>query len=107
MQNHPPLLHLGVKIFRKKDFWWSQGGELSSKGLTGVIIDDNFLWLILGGMGRGEKLSPIVMGWVIMGETYLGVIIGWWAGVKTNFLPHSRGGWTLGGVILHHWLWQL
>jgi hypothetical protein len=51
------------------------GGKLSSKGLTGVIIDDNFLWLILGGMGRGEKLSPIVMGWVIMGETYLGVII--------------------------------
>jgi hypothetical protein len=63
------------------------GGKLSSKGLTGVIIDDNFLWLILGGMGRGEKLSPIVMGWVIMGETYLGVIIGWWAGVKTNFYP--------------------
>ena len=48
---------------------------------------DHFLWLILGEIGRGEKLSPIVMD-----EKYKGVIMVGLDGVKTNFLPHSQGG---------------
>jgi hypothetical protein len=48
------------------------GEKLSPKSLGGVIMGDNFFWMILGGVGWGEKLSPIVMGGVIMGEKYFG-----------------------------------
>ena len=49
--------------------------------------------MILGGVGWGEKLSPIVMGGVIMGEKYFGVIMG---GVKTNFFTPPKGWVNLG-----------
>ena len=44
------------------------GDKLSPKHMGGVIVGDNFSWVIMGGVGWGENLSPKKKGGVIVGD---------------------------------------
>ena len=44
------------------------GDKLSPKHMGGVIVGDNFSWVIIGGVGWGENLSPKEKGGVIVGD---------------------------------------
>ena len=68
---------------------WSE--KLSPKSMGGVIMGDNFFWVIVGGVGWGEKLSPTDMGGVIMGEKYFGVIMGGVGWGEDKFFHPTHG----------------
>ena len=55
------------------------GDKLSPKHMGGVIVGDNFSWVIMGGVGWGENLSPkkrVGWSWVTISPVSMGVVGG-------------------------------